>query len=52
MDYAPLYVAVILGAALGSFMGSSRLSAGVMEKVLGAIVIVAIGFLGGKILSL
>jgi uncharacterized membrane protein YfcA len=52
VDYAPLYVAVILGAALGSFMGSSRLSAGAMEKVLGAIVIVAIGFLGAKILSL
>jgi uncharacterized membrane protein YfcA len=49
LDYIPLYVAVILGAALGSFMGSSRLPAGAMEKILGAIVIVAIILLARKL---
>lgn len=42
LDYMPLFIAVIIGGALGSFMGSSRLSPGTMEKVLGVIVIVAI----------
>ena len=42
LDYLPLFIAVILGAGLGSFMGSARLSQGNMEKILGAIVIVAI----------
>lgn len=42
LDYTPLYIGVILGGALGSFLGSSRLSPATLEKVLGAIVIVAI----------
>ena len=42
LDYMPLFIAVIIGGAMGSFMGSSRLSPNTMEKVLGAIVIVAI----------
>lgn len=50
-DYIPLIVAVILGGALGSFMGSSRLSPGTMEKILGAIVMLAIFFLVRRILA-
>ena len=42
LDYMPLYIGVTLGGALGSFMGSSRLPSSTLEKVLGAIVIVAI----------
>ena len=42
LEYIPLYLGVIAGGALGSFMGSSRLSSTTLEKVLGAIVIVAI----------
>jgi uncharacterized membrane protein YfcA len=52
LDYTPLYIAVILGGALGSFMGSSRLSTRTMEKILGVIVIVAIAILSGKVLAL
>ena len=44
--YFPLIIAVIAGAVAGSFMGASRLSASVMEKVLGGVVIVAVFFLG------
>jgi uncharacterized membrane protein YfcA len=49
IDYAPLYLGVIAGGALGSFMGSSRLSSATLEKVLGAIVIVAIVILLRKL---
>ena len=42
LDFMPLYIAVMLGGALGSFMGSSRLSSGTIEKLLGVIVVVAI----------
>jgi uncharacterized membrane protein YfcA len=38
----PLIVAVVLGGALGSWLGASRLSRHAMEKILGLIVIVAI----------
>jgi uncharacterized membrane protein YfcA len=49
-EYLPLIVAVILGGGLGSYMGSSRLSSKKMEKILGLIILVAIGFLGRKLL--
>ena len=49
IDYTPLYLGVIAGGALGSFMGSSRLSSATLEKVLGAIVIVAIVILLRKL---
>jgi len=45
VEHVPLIVAVILGAAMGSLLGSSRLSRNAMEKILGVIVIVAIAFL-------
>ena len=49
-DYAPLVVAVIAGGALGSFMGSTRLSPETMDKILGLVIIVAIIFLIKKML--
>jgi uncharacterized membrane protein YfcA len=52
LDYTPLYIGVMLGGALGSYLGSSRLSSDTMEKVLGAIVIVAIVTLLRKLFML
>jgi uncharacterized membrane protein YfcA len=49
--YLPLLLAVMAGGAMGSFLGSSRLSTDVMEKILGSVVIVAIFFLGRAILT-
>jgi hypothetical protein len=49
LEHIPLIVAVFLGGALGSLLGSSRLSRTAMEKILGLIVIVAIVFLLGKL---
>jgi uncharacterized membrane protein YfcA len=49
-DMFPLIVAVLLGSAMGSHLGSSKLSAGTMEKVLGGIIIVAIFSLTMKVI--
>jgi len=43
--YYPLLVAVIIGGILGSKLGSSRLPGKGMEKLLGLIVVVAVGLL-------
>jgi len=51
-NYIPLIVAVLAGGALGSFMGSFKFSPKVMEKLLGAVIIVAIFFLTKKATSL
>lgn len=48
--FVPLIVAVVLGGALGSWLGASRLSRNAMEKILGVIVIVAIVMLSRTIL--
>ena len=50
--YIPLIVAVLAGGALGSFMGSAKFSPRVMEKMLGAIILVAIVFLTQKAIAL
>lgn len=50
-DYIPLIVAVVLGGALGSWLGASRLSRNAMEKILGIIVVVAIIMLSRTILA-
>lgn len=50
-DYIPLIVAVVLGGALGSWLGASRLSRNAMEKILGIIVVVAIVMLSRTILT-
>ena len=49
--WIPLMVAVILGGALGSWLGATRLSRNAMEKILGAIIIVAIFMLSRTILT-
>lgn len=51
-NYIPLIVAVLAGGALGSFMGSFKFSPKVMEKMLGAVILVAISFLTKKVISL
>lgn len=51
-NYIPLIIAVVAGGALGSYMGSSRFSPKVMEKILGLVIIVAIIFLTKKLLSI
>ncbi|HDH11623.1 MAG TPA: sulfite exporter TauE/SafE family protein [Nitrospirae bacterium] len=52
MDYIPLIAAVLAGGTLGSFMGSSKFSPKTLEKILGAVIIVAIIFLTIKIIML
>jgi uncharacterized membrane protein YfcA len=49
-NYMPLIIAVLIGGALGSFVGSSKLSHRAMQKILGGIIIVAIFFLIRKVL--
>ncbi len=51
-NYIPLIIAVVAGGALGSYLGASRFSSKVMEKMLGLVIIVAIIFLTKKILSI
>lgn len=43
--YVPLIIAVVAGAAVGSCLGASRFSARTMEKILGLVIVVAIGLL-------
>lgn len=50
LDYLPLIVAVIAGGTAGSFMGSTRFKPALMEKILGIIILVAIGFLAKRLL--
>lgn len=48
-QYVPLILAVVAGGALGSFMGSTRFSPKTMQKILGVVIVVAIGFLIPKV---
>ena len=48
--YIPLIIAVILGGIFGSYLGASRFSAKTIEKVLGMVVLIAIGFLIKKLI--
>jgi hypothetical protein len=52
MSYIPLIIAVLAGGSLGSFMGSSKFSPKLMEKILGAVIILAIFFLAKTIISI
>jgi uncharacterized membrane protein YfcA len=49
-DYIPIVIAVIAGGLIGSWLGAGKLSTKNMEKILGAITIVAIGFLIRKLI--
>jgi len=51
-NYIPLIAAVLAGGTLGSFMGSFKFSPRVMEKMLGAVLIVAIILLSRKVIIL
>lgn len=51
-DYLPMLVAVLIGGSFGSFLGSTKFSPKTMEKILGAIILVAIFFLIRKVLAL
>lgn len=48
--YIPIIAAVFIGGAVGSFLGSSKYSPKVMEKILGLVIIVAIFFLAHKLI--
>lgn len=48
--YLPLIVAVVIGGFLGSYWGSFKYSAKTLEKTLGVIILLAIGFLLKKLL--
>ena len=50
-EYLPLIVAVIFGSALGSYLGASRYSPKVIEKILGLIILVAIVLLGKTLIA-
>ncbi|MEE8388640.1 MAG: sulfite exporter TauE/SafE family protein [Acidiferrobacterales bacterium] len=49
-DYIPIVIAVLTGGLIGSYFGARKLSPKIMEKILGAIIIVAIGLLVRKLL--
>lgn len=51
-NYLPLITAVLIGGTMGSFMGSFKFSPKAMERVLGAVIIVAIIFLTKKVIML
>lgn len=51
-NYIPLIIAVIAGGSLGSFMGSFKFTPKLMEKILGAVIVVAILFLANKVISI
>jgi uncharacterized membrane protein YfcA len=49
-NYIPLIIAVLIGGALGSFMGSFKYSPRTMQKILGVVIVAAIFFLTRKVL--
>ena len=49
-SHLPLIGAVLVGSALGSFMGSFKYSPKTMQKILGIVIIVAISLLARKVL--
>lgn len=51
-NYTPLFIAVLAGGTLGSFMGSFKFSPKVMDKMLGVVILIAIFFLTKKVISL
>ncbi len=50
LEYLPLIAAVLIGGFLGSYLGSFKFSPKTMEKTLGVVILLAIGFLLKKIL--
>ncbi len=50
--YLPLLVAVLAGGVLGSYFGAARFATRTLEKILGVIILVAIGLLLLKLLGM
>lgn len=48
--YLPLIIAVLVGGMLGSWLGANRYSARTIEKWLGLVIVIAIFFLGKKLI--
>ncbi len=51
-SYTALMAAVLVGGAVGSFLGASRLEPRKMQKLLGGIVLIAIVLLARKVLTI
>ena len=51
-NYTIIIVAVIIGGFLGSYLGASRYTPQTMQRVLGVVILVALGFLAREIYSL
>ena len=50
VDIAPLWIAVIFGGLLGSFMGASRYESKTIQKSLGLVIVIAVIFLCKKLI--
>ena len=50
--YLPLFFAVLIGGAGGSYLGSARFVPATMQKILGSILVVAVFILGRKVVGL
>jgi len=51
-SHLPLISTVLIGSALGSFMGSFKYSPNTMQKILGIVIVVAICFLTKRLLTI
>ncbi len=51
-SFIPLFIAVMVGGAAGSFMGSFKFSPKMIEKTLGGVLVVAIFFLTRKLFAI
>ena len=51
-SHIPLIIAVLVGSALGSYMGSFKYSPSTMQKILGIVIVVAICFLTKNLLMI
>ena len=49
-NYVPLILAVVVGGALGSYLGAVRYSARTMERILGAVILLAIVVLAKQLM--
>ncbi len=52
LSYTPLLIAVLAGGITGSFLGAGKFSPRTMQKMLGSILVVAVMFMGQRIVSL
>lgn len=52
IEFIPLIITVLIGGALGSYMGSSKFTPRTLQKCMGGVIIVAIVFLTKKILTM